>query len=182
MIDTKDKILVQKCLDGNTESFGVLVEKYQETVFNVAYRICGEYDDAADITQSAFVKAYENLIKYNPKYKFFSWIYRIVLNESINFINQTKKLDELNENIVSQEKTPEQVYQQVEIEKKIQDALMMLEPDFRILIVLRHFQNCSYNEIAYILDISEKKVKSRMYTARQILGQKLIKMGLEKNG
>jgi RNA polymerase sigma-70 factor (ECF subfamily) len=181
MINDDDAGLVKKCLQGDVKSFEVLVDKYQKPIFNVALRMCNDYDSAEDISQAAFVKAYNNLNSFNPKYKFFSWICRIVINEGLNFLKQKKKLLELDENIISTEITPDQVFEQMELSHKIRNALMEIEPNYRILIELRHFQNCSYSEMGDILNIPEKKVKSRLYTARQVLGKVLIKIGIEKN-
>jgi len=178
MNDTDDASLVKKCLRGDLKAFELLVDKYQKSIFNAALRICNDFDSAEDISQAAFVKAYEKLESYDPKYKFFSWIYRIVLNEALNFMNRGKKFMNLEENIISKEKTPDQVFEENELNEQIGDALMQIEPDYRILIELKHFQNCSYGEIGYILDIPVKTVKSRLYTARQVLGKVLIKTGL----
>lgn len=170
-----DAALVRECLAGNTKAFEALVDKYQKVIFNVAYRMINNYDDAEDITQSVFIKVYEKLNIFNPKFKFFSWLYRMAVNESLNYLNQKKRTEILNaDSIVSKEKTPEEIYTELELSEKIQDALMELDPDHRILIVLRHFQDCSYKEMSYILDIPEKTVKSRLFTARQLLKTVLI--------
>ena len=87
-MDTGDKVLVQECLEGNRKSFEIIVEKYYKTVFRLAFRILHNNDDAEEITQRVFIKAFENLNKYNPKFKFFSWLYRIAINETLNL---TKK-------------------------------------------------------------------------------------------
>jgi RNA polymerase sigma-70 factor (ECF subfamily) len=179
MNETDDTTLVNKCIQGDVKAFEVLVDKYQKPIFNAALRICNDFDSAEDISQAAFVKAFEKLESYNQKYKFFSWIYRIVINEALNFLYQRKNLLELDENIISKQETPDQVFEQTELSEKIRDALMHIEPDYRILIELRHFQNCSYNEIGYIMNIPEKTVKSRLYTARQALGKILIKIGIK---
>ncbi len=179
MNETDDITLVKKCIQGNVKAFEVLVDKYQKPIFNAALRICNDFDNAEDISQAAFVKAFEKLESYNPKYKFFSWIYRIVINEALNLLHQGKNLLELDENIISKQETSDQVYEQTELSEKIRDAIMHIEPDYRILIELRHFQNCSYSEIGYIMSIPEKTVKSRLYTARKALGKILIKTGIK---
>jgi RNA polymerase sigma-70 factor (ECF subfamily) len=179
MNNDDDAALVKNCLQGDLKAFEVLVDKYQKSVFNAALRICNDFDSAEDISQAAFIKAYNKLESFNPKYKFFSWIYRIVINEALNFLHQKKNLLELDENIISIENSPDQVYEQTEISVKIRDALMQIEPNYRILIELRHFQNCSYSEIGNILNIPEKTVKSRLYTARQVLGKVLIQIGIK---
>ena len=87
-----DVLIVKDCLTGNNEAFGMLVEKYEKELFNTALRIVGDYEDAADATQSAFVKAYANLAGYKSDHRFFSWIYRTLVNESINIVNKRKRL------------------------------------------------------------------------------------------
>jgi RNA polymerase sigma-70 factor (ECF subfamily) len=178
MNDVDDAGLVKKCLRGDVKSFEILVDKYQKSIFNAALRLCNDSDSAEDITQSTFVKAYNKLDSFNPKYKFFSWIYRIVLNEALNYLAQKKKLSDLDDNIISGEKTPDQVAEQNEINDKIREALTRIDSNYRILIELRHFQDFSYSEIGDILKIPEKKVKSRLYTARQVLGKVLLKIGI----
>jgi len=181
MIEKDDTALVKQCLQGNTQSFELIVDKYQKTIFNVALRLCNDYDDAADITQSVFIKAYEKLKSYNPKYKFFSWIYRMVINESLNFVNQKKRLQNLDEDIIAKNNSPDKVYDHSELQKQIQEALMTLEPNYRILVILKHYQNNSYAEISNLLGVPEKTVKSRLYIARQQLGKILIEKGIEIN-
>jgi RNA polymerase sigma-70 factor (ECF subfamily) len=181
MIERDDIALVKQCLDGDVKAFEFLVDKYQKPIFNAALRICNDIDSAEDISQAAFIKAYENLESFNPKYKFFSWIYRIVINEALNFLNKTKNLQELNENIISKQKTPDLEFEETELSEQVRNALMHIEPNYRVLIELRHFQNFSYSEIGNILEIPEKTVKSRLYMARQALGKILIKTGINKH-
>lgn len=181
MNERDDTVLVKRCLAGDIRAFEILVDKYQKPIFNAALRMCNDIDGAEDISQAAFVKAYEKLESYNPKFKFFSWIYRIVINEALNFLNKGKNLQELNENIISKNMTPDQELEQAEISEKVRNALMQIEPNYRVLIELRHFQHYSYSEIGRLLEIPEKTVKSRLYMARQSLGKILIKTGITKH-
>ena len=181
MIERDDKELVKDCLKGSKKAFEILVGKYQKTVFNTVYRMIHNFDDAEDITQRIFIKVFENLNSFNPKYKFFSWMYRITMNETLNHLNKKKRMDPLTENLVAHERTPEEAYNGIELSKKIQRAFVRIDPDYRMLIILRHFQDCSYKEIAFILNIPEKTVKSRLFTARQLLKDMLIKKGMVPN-
>jgi RNA polymerase sigma-70 factor (ECF subfamily) len=79
-----DPVIVDRCLSGDTDAFELLVDRYHRVLFSVALRMLGDRDEAADATQTAFVKAYERLTGYRPEYRFFSWIYRILLNECLN--------------------------------------------------------------------------------------------------
>jgi RNA polymerase sigma-70 factor (ECF subfamily) len=173
-----DLELVRKCLSGDVRAFEYLVDRYQKTVFNAALRIMGSYQDAEDATQSTFLKAYENLKSFNPKYKFFSWLYKIAVNESLNSISQRKQPEELDEDFASRDKTPEEIYRDLELTENIQDALMGLEPEYRIIVILKHFHEFSYKEIGQILDLSEKTIKSRLFTARQLLRNTMLRGGI----
>jgi len=92
MMEIDDKQIIQQCLNGNKDAFEMLVEKYFKVIFNIVYRMTGNTDDAEDITQTVFIKVYDKLENFNPKYKFFSWLYRIVINETLNFLKAAKKV------------------------------------------------------------------------------------------
>lgn len=177
MIKISDGDLVKQVLSGKRKAFETLVERYQKTVFNVAFRSTKDYDDSQDITQAVFIKAFENLSTFNSTYRFFSWLYRIAVNESLNYVNQRKQLKPLDEEIVSENTGPDEKYREEELTNEIQSALMEIDVTYRIVIILKHFQFCSYEEISYILDIPEKTVKSRLYSARQMLKDVLQKKG-----
>ena len=121
------------------------------------------------------MKAYENLARYDPTYKFFSWIYRIAVNESLNLRDYQKRYEELDQNIASEEQTTEQLVDEHQIQKMVEEGLMQLRLEERVIIVLNHFQDLSYSEIGYVLDIPDKTVKSRLYSARQALKDKLVR-------
>ncbi|MFQ5639261.1 MAG: RNA polymerase sigma factor [bacterium] len=181
MSDFDDVKLVRECLNGNTKAFETIIDRYQKPVFNTALRMVNVLEDAQDITQSVFVKAFEKLDMYNPKYKFFSWIYRMTVNDSINFIKQKKYNEEIDSQVVALEKTPEERFEESDLREKIGKALMSLQIDYRAVIILRHFEQFSYREISYILDTPEKIVKSRLYTARQKLKEVLLKKGIQNH-
>jgi RNA polymerase sigma-70 factor (ECF subfamily) len=174
-MEKQDWNLVQDCVNGDNKAFESLVDRYQKVIFNIAFRMTKDSDESADITQSVFIKVYENLDSFNASHKFFSWLYRIAVNESLNHIKQGKNLDNLDNNFISNEKSPEQVVNENEKSNEIQQALLKIDVNYRIVIVLKHFQDFSYKEIGEILDISEKTVKSRLFTARQLLKDILLK-------
>ncbi len=136
------------------------------------------YDDSEDITQTVFIKAYENLGSYNQKYKFYSWIYRIALNESINHLKSQKRKVALEIEVPSDNNSPADNYDALIIRETVQNTLMQIKPKYRTLIILKHFQNNSYADIALILAIPEQKVKSRLFTARKLLKNILENRGL----
>lgn len=176
-MNNDDQILVKESLNGNKRAFEEIVGKYYKIIFRLAYRILRNYDDAEEITQSTFVKAYENLSSYNSKFKFFSWLYRITVNESLNFSKRKNFLEELDNRHSNNEKDPDVIYEQTERGEKIQDALMKLDMIYRVPVVLKHFMNYSYKEISYLIDVPEKTVKSRLFEGRHLLKNILIKKG-----
>ena len=173
MTKDNDAVLVAECLNGQTEAFGVLVARYEKPIYNIAYRMVHSYEDARDLTQAVFLKAYEKLEQFNPKYKFFSWIYRMAINETINFLQSQKRSTPAGDYHLAHNQTPEGHYHTRQIAEDIDDALSHLTFDYRIVVVLRHFQDLPYNEISQILHIPEKTVKSRLFSARRLLGQLL---------
>lgn len=178
MQEANDKDLVNRCLKGDRKAFEALLDRYQKPIYNVALRMVNNVDDAADLTQSVFLKAYENLTSYNDQYKFFSWIYRIAVNASLNFLEQKKRCDLLGDQDIPEEPVIETNLEASERIEKLDDALLELKMECRIVIVLRHFHDLSYEEMSHILDIPEKTVKSRLFTARHMLKDILVKAGL----
>jgi RNA polymerase sigma-70 factor (ECF subfamily) len=178
MSEPDDKTLVEQSLNGDTRSFELLVDRYEKVLYNVSLRMLNSPEDAMDVTQTAFIKAYEKLDTFNSKYKFFSWIYKIMINESLNVLNRRKPLDEVDSNLVSRDKTPDEEYRENWMAERVQAAVATLPLDYRRLIVLRHFGNLSYRDMSGALDLPEKTVKSRLYTARQMLKDLLLKRGV----
>ena len=181
MTEQSDEDLVRQCRAGEVKSFDMLVGRHQRTIFNLALRMVRDSDDAADIAQSVFVKAYENLEKFDPQFRFFSWLYRIAVNESLNALEQKKRFEGLEGNDLAADTADEKDDEAVREEGRIQDGLMMLKVDQRAVIVLKHMQGLSYREIAQILDLPEKTVKSRLFSARQLLKDILKKKGVRRN-
>jgi RNA polymerase sigma-70 factor, ECF subfamily len=173
-----DIVLVRLCLEGERSSFEVLVKKYATPIYNLALRMVNDSENAADITQTTFIKAYERLNTFKPELKFFSWLYRIAIHEALNFKKKQKRTEVITEEIVSNDLIPDEAVHQVERNDIIQKALMDLPSDHRSVIVLRHFGELSYDQISTVLGIPEKKVKSRLYSARQRLREILLNKGL----
>jgi RNA polymerase sigma-70 factor, ECF subfamily len=178
MSDTEDALLVERCLQGDQLAFEQLVERHQKAVFNIAFRMASRFEDAQDIAQTVFLKAYQNLANFNGEHKFFSWIYRIAVNESINFVHRRKPQEFTEEMHRSPDLTPQEAMEASETEREIEAAMATLSAEYRAVIVLRHFEDLSYDEIARTLGISEKKVKSRLFSARRLLCEALSRRGV----
>ena len=173
-----DKTLMERCTKGDRRAFEALLVKYEKPVYNAAYRMLHNREDARDVTQTVFLKVYENLDQYNPAHRLFSWIYRIALNESINWLKKSSRQEALEHEAADQGGGPEQKAGDQQLGEGMEAALMMIKSDYRAVIVLKHVLGCSYIEISEVLDIPEKTVKSRLYTARQQLQERLTKQGL----
>lgn len=170
-------MLVSACLAGDTTAFGVLVERYTGPLFNVAYRITHNRDDAIDATQSAFAKAYEKLDTFDFSHRFFSWIYRITVNEALDLAKGHRREQPWEGEEPPAADDPESSFAEEEQSRIVQLALRDLGPDARAVIVLRHLRGLSYAEIGEILGIPEKTVKSRLFSARQRLLSVMVERG-----
>lgn len=169
--------LVARTLEGEQYAFEQIVDEYERTIFNLVYKMVHNYEDARDITQTVFIKTYENLHSYNPSFKFFSWLYRIAINECLNHNSKQKKMERLDWDPPVRAKSPEDQLASSEISAHISKAMMNLNMSYRTVLVLKHFNDFTYREIGEILGISEKTVKSRLFTARQLLKDELIEQG-----
>ena len=177
MSNAADRELIENCMNGDRQAFEGLIVKYEKPVFNAAYRMLNSADDARDVTQTVFLKVIENINSYDPKYRFFSWIYRIALNESINCLKKQNRLDTLDREPQSEGRNPEEQTRSDQMSERVQSALMTIKAEYRTVIILKHFADCSYQEISQILDLPVGKVRSRLYTARQLLKNELRPAG-----
>jgi len=167
-----DEALVARCLGGEVEAFETIVSRYQRVLFNAAYRLLGDREEARDVAQGALVKAYEKLGSFDPRYRFFSWIYRIVVNEALNTRERRRPSAPLLADLPDVARIEEALAAR-ERSDSVQAALLRLSAEDREVIVLRHFAELSYAEIGETLGLAEKTVKSRLHEARQRLGRML---------
>jgi RNA polymerase sigma-70 factor, ECF subfamily len=169
---------LDRCLGGDGGAFGQLIDRHQRVLFNVALRMVGNREDARDITQTVFLKAYQNLGTFDRRHRFFSWVYRIMINESLNHLNRMKRMEPLDEALESRASGPEEDYARRRLQDSIQSGLLELSPDYRQVIILRHFVQLSYQEMSGVLEVPEKTVKSRLHTARRLLGDIFSRQGI----
>jgi RNA polymerase sigma-70 factor (ECF subfamily) len=167
-----DVALVERCRNGDWTAFTELVVRYQRPIYNAAFWVLRKPEDANDITQVVFLKIAERLDEYDPRFKFFSWIYRIAVNESLNLLRRNGREEALDDEIDlpgSESADPERQASAAEVAGRIRGALMKMKPNDRVVLMLRHFSDCSYEEIGQILDLDQKTVKSRLFEARNRL-------------
>ena len=167
-----DIALLARFRRGDQAAFTALVVRYQKAIFNAAYRVVGNATDAADVTQDVFLRIVERLDDYDHRYKFFSWIYRIAINESIDLLRRAKReepLDDDDDSEFPDTGNPDSRYQSRQLGDRVQKALLRMKTDHRIVLTLRHFSEMSYQEIGAVLALDVKTVKSRLFEARQLM-------------
>lgn len=180
MVERREKELVRGCLQGDREAMQALVLRYQRPVYNAAYRMLGNADDAADVAQTTFLKVFQNLEQFNPEFRFFSWIYRIAMNESINYIKRRPADVEIPVTAASPADGPDRITEAQQVHRELELVLAELSADYRSVIVLKYFVGCSYTQMAEILRIPEKTVKSRLFSARRRMKDALLRDGVEQ--
>jgi RNA polymerase sigma-70 factor (ECF subfamily) len=181
-----EQALIERCKAGDVGAFDELVRLYEKRVFNCALRIAGNYHDASDVAQEAFIRAFNSINTFRGDAKFATWIYRIVTNVYLDERKKSKahrqtSLDdyiELEENSVTRQiqddsPSPEEVVETEERARLLQRAISSLPEYQRIIVTLYHMQHRSYEEIAEILRLPIGTVKSRLNRARLALAEKL---------
>jgi RNA polymerase sigma-70 factor (ECF subfamily) len=174
-----ERRLIERTLAGDDAAFGQLIERHQRSVFNIAYRMLGNREEAGDIAQEAFWRAYRNLGGFDRDRPLAPWLYRIATNLSLNRLRRnpppTISLDALPAVADTSPGPPERLLQ-AETQNRIRQAILALPPADRTVIELRHFQALSYEEIALVTGASVSSVKSRLFRARRRLQAQLADM------
>jgi RNA polymerase sigma-70 factor (ECF subfamily) len=181
----EDSELVSLCKKGDLSAFEALVQRHQKRMFNIAYRMLGDYDEAANIVQDTFLSAYRGIKDFAEKARFSTWLCTIVINHSRNRLKQlrARRLHEpfsLDDPLLSDsgqiqiepasnEPSALEGLEKKDIQEKVQQCISRLDSEFREVIVLRDMQGFSYEDISDILRIPEGTVKSRLFRARESL-------------
>ncbi|OHE60921.1 MAG: hypothetical protein A2Z47_04210 [Thermodesulfovibrio sp. RBG_19FT_COMBO_42_12] len=184
-IKDNDYETVSLCKKGDVNAFEALVKKHQKRMLNIAYRMIGNYEDACETVQDAFVSAYRNIKYFEEKARFSTWLYTIVVNLSRNRLKQLKirsnrEVFSLNDPVLtddsriridpaSGEPSILQKLEKKEIRQKVQECINSLDGEFKEALILRDIQGFSYSEISDMLKIAEGTVKSRLFRARDAL-------------
>ncbi|MCF8358707.1 MAG: RNA polymerase sigma factor [Prolixibacteraceae bacterium] len=175
----EDRKIIARIINGSVDQYRKLVEKYQQPVYRVILKMTGDAENAKELTQDVFVRAYESLEQYNPEYKFFSWVYRIAINTALAFIKRQKRFvhaEHLPE--IAEENFNEHDGERMQI---IKQTLQKMPVNYKTVIVLKYYAGCSYADIATITGEEEKKVKSRLFDGRKLLKKQLLEKGLFNN-
>lgn len=172
MEEDDDHALLLRFRRGDREAFETLVVRYQRPIYNAALAILHRPEDASDVAQTVFLRIVEKGDGYDPQYKLFSWLYRIAVNESLDLLRRSRRQSPLDDDFDQPDapgRGPDDVLARVEMSARIRRGVMGLAVNDRVVLSLRHFSDCSYEQMAEILDIDEKTVKSRLFEARRRL-------------
>jgi RNA polymerase sigma-70 factor (ECF subfamily) len=173
-----DGMLLDRCGSGDVEAFGELVQRYQQTVFNVCFRMLGERREAEDLAQETFIRAYRKLDTFDVSRPFGPWIRRVAANLCLNHLEKRRipllPLDEeRDQKAGSNMRNPERKRIEIETQITVREAILELPPMYRAVIELRHFQGKSYAEISKALNIPISDVKSHLFRGRRRLAERM---------
>jgi RNA polymerase sigma-70 factor (ECF subfamily) len=174
-----DAECVRRLQQGDTEAFATLVERHQRTIFNLLYRMLGDYDDAAEVAQEAFLSAYRSIKSFRGDSSFSTWLYRIAVNhantrrKSLAQSQQRSALMESLEPVGAGGPDPAAAMERKELRERVQAALNGLEAEDATIILLRDLQDVPYETVADMLGIPIGTVKSRLHRARRALKARL---------
>lgn len=172
-----EESIISEVLSGKKEQFAMLIKEYQNGAYHLAYKLTGNKEEARDITQEAFIKAYLYLKSYNPSFKFQSWLYKIVVNIARNFNIRQKKIAALSDNAPAAQPCTEEINLP---QNNIYQLIQKLPKAYKEIIILRCVQDFSYNEISEMLNIPTAVVKIRLFRARNHLKEILKQQDREQ--
>jgi len=178
----EEMVLVERARQGDLGAYDDLVRRYQERIYATIYHMTSNHEDANDLAQEAFIKAYQALKSFKGGSSFYTWVYRIAVNKTINFLKQRKNkaqmsLDDLDFNAehdpdlvaLISEKTPRREINLAELQEKLNAAMQKLSEPHRLVVTLHDVQGMSHEEIAKVMDCNIGTVRSRLFYARQQL-------------
>jgi len=178
----EEEALVQRARRGNLDAYDDLVRRYQERIYATIYHMTSNHEDANDLTQESFIKAFQALKTFKGGSSFYTWLYRIAVNKTINFLKQRKNrthmsLNDLDFNAehdpdlvaLISDKTPRREAGLTELQEKLNAAMLKLSEPHRLVVVLHDVQGLSHDEIARIMECNIGTVRSRLFYARQQL-------------
>ena len=178
----EEMVLVQRARQGDLPAYDELVRRYQERIYATVYHMTSNHEDANDLAQEAFIKAYQALKSFKGGSSFYTWVYRIAVNKTINFLKQRKNkaqmsLDDLDFNAehdpdlvaLISEKTPRREINLAELQEKLNEAMQKLSEPHRLVVTMHDVQGMSHEEIAKVMDCNIGTVRSRLFYARQQL-------------
>ena len=183
-----DRDLVATAVSGIEGSFEELVRRYQRPISAYVYRMVGNYESALDLTQEIFIKVYSSLQRYRSEFKFSTWIYKIAHNAAIDHLRRTStreqslvmgpENDQFDLPVESTRPSPEQESERKERRGEIESVVRALPANYRELIILRHSQDLSYEEIVEVTGLPLGTVKNRLFRAREMMRELFVEKGI----
>ena len=185
--------IIEQVLAGDSNAFGTLVETYQDRVYNLALRMCGNPDDAFDLSQEAFFRAWRGLSGFQGEAAFSTWLFRLTANVCLDWLRAKKRRptvsltavdddgEEVQMEIADPGKSPEEILEAAEDRAALAKAMNQLPVEYRQILTMRAINDMSYTEIAEALQLREGTVKSRLSRARLALRNLLVKSGNKSN-
>jgi RNA polymerase sigma-70 factor (ECF subfamily) len=189
-VSVEDRQLINDCLNGRDEAFSELVRRYQDRLYNAVFRFLNDAEDAQDVTQEAFISAWQALGRFKGDAKFFTWIYRIAINHAID-LRRKQKVGQslevrLNEELVpvaaSPSNRPEDAAERRDEAEKLRKALDLLSPEHRMVLILKEIDGMKYEEMADALEVPIGTIRSRLHRARLELREILERQEKEQAG
>ncbi len=176
-----DELLVHRAKSGDLKAYEILIRRYQHKVYNLAAKMVRNREDARDLAQDTFIRVYQNLPRFRGDSSFGTWVYRVASNKCLDYLRKKKVEGErvvlsTFENDVhfsDSRDSPEESAIREDENRRLRDALDSLPKAYRIAIILQHYQQLSYKEIAEVLELPVKTVATRIYRAKIILREKL---------
>lgn len=173
--------ILSRCRQNDREAWNMLINAYSKSVYNIALNFFAERDIASDVTQEIFIKLYHNLDKYREEKSFTSWVFAISRNHCIDYWRKNRKYlensQELDENVGSGQPTPEEKMAKESEIAELRKKIAQLDPDLRLILIMRDINDMSYQEIAERFSIPEGTVKSRINRARLKLAEAYLREG-----
>ena len=180
-----DEEIIEKIKGGSVELFEAIVTRYQRKLINYIYRMISDFDSAMELSQDVFIKVFNSLDKYNPSFKFTTWVHRIASNATIDWMRK-KKIDaysldgndnddmpSLGQQLPTKDLSPLQNLEMGQLQARIETAIDDLPFIYKQLIILRHINELSYEEISTAVDLPLGTVKNRIFRGREMLKAKL---------
>lgn len=177
IMNISDDILIRYAQQGNEKAFAQLVERYHERIFNVCYRIVGDFQDAEEATMDAFLACYRSLVSFEERSSFATWVYRIAIRCAYKYREkrppESINVGELELTKIHSADEPDEILSQAEIQKAIEHVIDMLPDRLRDATILYFLEGLSYQDIADILECPVGTVGSRINSARRYMKQRL---------
>lgn len=180
--EEREEVLVRRSRRGDLKAYDDLVRRYQERIYATIYHMTSNHEDANDLAQESFIKAFQALKSFKGGSSFYTWLYRIAVNKTINFLKQRKNRTHISLNNIDfnaehdpdlialiSEQTPRRAAGLTELQEKLNEALMKLSESHRLVVVMHDVQGLSHEEIAEAMDCNVGTVRSRLFYARQQL-------------